>query len=76
MHKILFYNKFIICLYMFRVLCVHHQEVSIVLYSISYHFTLWMNFLHVHTICITNLYDCVISYTLRILYVLYAFVCS
>jgi len=26
MHKILFYNKFIICLYMFRALCAHHQE--------------------------------------------------
>jgi len=30
MHKILFYNKFIKCLYMFRVLCAHHQEVKIV----------------------------------------------
>jgi len=39
MHKILFYNKFIICLYMFRVLCAHHQEVKIVLYSIGYHHT-------------------------------------
>jgi len=26
MQKILFYNKFIICLYMFRALCAHHQE--------------------------------------------------
>jgi len=25
MHKILFYNKFIIFLYMFRALCSHHQ---------------------------------------------------
>jgi len=25
MHKILIYNKFIICLYMFRALCAHHQ---------------------------------------------------
>jgi len=33
----LFYNKFIICLYMFRALCAHHQEVKIVLYSIWYH---------------------------------------
>jgi len=33
MHKILFYNKFIICLYMFRALCAHHQEVKIVLYG-------------------------------------------
>jgi len=39
MHKFLFYNKFIICLYMFRVLCAHHQEVKIVLYSIWYHHT-------------------------------------
>ena len=33
MHKIFFYNKFIIRLYMFRALCAHHQEVKIVLYS-------------------------------------------
>jgi len=39
MSKILFYNKFIICLYMFRALCAHHQEVSIVFYSIWYHHT-------------------------------------
>ena len=36
MHKILFYNKFIICFYMFRTLCAHHQVVKIVLYSIWY----------------------------------------
>ena len=36
MHKILFYNKFIMCLYMFRALCAHHQEVKIALYSIWY----------------------------------------
>jgi len=30
----LFYNKFIIRLYMFRALCAHHQGVKIVLYSI------------------------------------------
>jgi len=36
MHKIMFYNKFIICLYMFRALCANHQEVKIVLYSIWY----------------------------------------
>ena len=36
MYKILFYNKFIIRLYMFRALCAHHQEVKIVLYSIWY----------------------------------------
>jgi len=39
MHKILFYNKFITCLYMFLALCAHHQEVKIVLYSIWYHHT-------------------------------------
>jgi len=39
MHKIFFYNKFIIHLYMFRALCVHHQEVKIVLHSIWYHHT-------------------------------------
>jgi len=39
MHKTLFYNKFIIRLYMFRALRVHHQEVKIVLYSIWYRYT-------------------------------------
>ena len=34
MHKILFYNKFIICLYMFRALYAHHQEVKILLSDI------------------------------------------
>jgi len=28
MHKILFYNKFISCLYMFRAPCAHRQEVK------------------------------------------------
>ena len=31
MHEFLFYNKFIIFLYMFRALCAYHQEVKIVL---------------------------------------------
>ena len=35
----MFYNKFIICLYMFPALCDHHQEVKIVLYCIWYHYT-------------------------------------
>jgi len=39
MHKVFFYNKFIIRLYMFRAICAHHQEVKIVLYSIWYHHT-------------------------------------
>jgi len=39
MHKILFYNKLISCLYMFRASCAHRQEVKIVLYSILYHHT-------------------------------------
>jgi len=39
MHKFLFYNEFIICLYMFRALCANHQEVKIVLYTIWYHHT-------------------------------------
>jgi len=39
MHKILFYNKFISCLYMFRAPCAHQQEVKIVLYSLWYHHT-------------------------------------
>jgi len=29
MHKFLYYNKFIICLYMFRALRAHQQEVKI-----------------------------------------------
>ena len=29
--KLLFYNKFLIFLYVFRALCAHHQEVKIVL---------------------------------------------
>ena len=37
--SVLFYNKFIICLYMFRALCAHHQEVKIILYKIWYHHT-------------------------------------
>jgi hypothetical protein len=37
MYKILFCNKFITCLYMFRALCAHHQEVKTVLYSLSKH---------------------------------------
>jgi len=39
MHKIFFYNKFIIRLYMFPALCAHHQEVKTLLYSIWYHHT-------------------------------------
>jgi len=39
MHKILFCNKFIVRLYMFRALCAHHQEAKILLYSIWYHLT-------------------------------------
>jgi len=36
-------------------------------------FTLCINILHVQMICNTDLYDCVISYTVIISYVLYAF---
>ena len=35
----LFHSKFISCLYMFRALCAHHQEVKIMLYSLWYHHT-------------------------------------
>jgi hypothetical protein len=37
--KNLFYIKFISCLYMFRALCAHRQEVKILLYSSWYHHT-------------------------------------
>jgi hypothetical protein len=37
MHKILFYNKFIICLYMFRKLCVRHQKVKLTQHLVSSH---------------------------------------
>jgi len=39
MHKFLFYNNFIIRLYMFRALCAHQQEVKTVLYSFWYRHT-------------------------------------
>ena len=39
-------------------------------------FTLWMNFMHVQMICITELYDCVISYIVIILYVFKILTCS
>jgi len=39
MHKILFYNKFIKCLYMFRALRAHRQRVKIVLCSIWYRYS-------------------------------------
>jgi len=39
MHEFLFYNKFIIFLYMFRARCAHHQVVKIVFYSAWYHHT-------------------------------------
>jgi len=35
MHKILLCSRFIKCLYLFRAVCGYHQEVKIVLYSIS-----------------------------------------
>jgi len=41
MHKILLYNNFISCLYMFRALRAHRQEVKIVLWSLWYHHTYW-----------------------------------
>jgi len=37
MPEILFYNKLIIILYIFRALCAHHQEIKLLLYSIWYH---------------------------------------
>jgi len=40
MHKFLFYNKSISCLYMFRALCAYHQKIKIALHSLWYHHTL------------------------------------
>jgi len=37
--NLVLHNKFIVCLYMFRALCVYLQEVNVVLYSIWYHHT-------------------------------------
>ena len=53
MHKIVFYDKFFKCLYMFRALCAHHQKVKIVLYCIWYHQTWrWPSGAHVSsTMC-------------------------
>ena len=39
MQKILFYNKFIVCLYVFRAPCAHHQAVKIIVYGIRYRHT-------------------------------------
>ena len=39
MHKICFTISFISCLYLFRALCAHHQEVKIALHSLWYHHT-------------------------------------
>ena len=39
MNKVLFNNKFISCLYMFRATCAHRQEGKIVLHSLWYHHT-------------------------------------
>ena len=39
MHTILFYNKFISCLYMFRAPFAHYQEVKIALHSLWYNQT-------------------------------------
>ena len=35
MHKFLFYNKFIIFLYMFRALCAHHYTASGIITSVG-----------------------------------------
>jgi len=42
MHKILFYNKLIICLYMFRALLCSSSGCQIVLYTIWYRHTLYV----------------------------------
>ena len=42
MHKLLFHNKFIICLYMFRALLCSSSGNQIILYSIWYRHTLYV----------------------------------
>ena len=39
-------------------------------------FTLWMNILHVQTVCIADLHGCVNPYTVIILYVCMLMTCS
>ena len=48
-------------------------KVALKFFYVHIPFTLWMNFLHVQMICISDLHDCVNSYTVITLYVLYAF---
>jgi len=50
-------------------------KVALNIFYMHTTFTLWMDFLHVEMICITDLYDCVNSYSAIILYVLFAFLC-
>ena len=46
-------------------------KLALTIFYMHTPFTLWMNFLHVQMICITDLYDCVNPYTVIIL----CFVC-
>jgi len=50
------YNKIISCLYMFRALCAHHQEVKIVLYSLWYHHTETSEWSKITKITINKIY--------------------
>ena len=52
MHKILLYNKFISCLYVFQAPCARRQDVKIVLYSLWYH----------HTYMCDDTRDCIIQF--------------
>ena len=53
----LFYNKFILCLYMFRAPCARRQEVKIVLYSLwYYHNCRWLS--HAQPVHRTATYRC------------------
>ena len=71
MHKILLYNKFISCLYMFRTPCAHHQEVKIALQSLWYQHTYrcevkgWGCFQFPMMFCVLFKYDFSIGDVLR-----------
>jgi len=57
MHKYLFYNKFIICIYVFRAICANHLEVDIVQGVLKRALQLWKR-LEIYTEDIHNVLNC------------------